>query len=249
MQSQGNPNALKHLHDIYKRIYCGKYGRRKCWDILVEIIADHEGMIVSDYDDYSCDTDIENMIMKYKIAAEMDPWDYLGELFELEGFGSQRSGQFFTPRNVITMMVQMNLSGMKFDKVQTVLDPCLGTGRMLLVASNLFPDAPLILFGVDIDLSLYRASIVNMKMFSKHPFGIACADSLKLESSSPASPMWDQCSYWTGSSQQYKWTPEDMTPFYFKPSQIIPSKVKKSPKKIDKIDESQMALSIVESQY
>lgn len=243
MNSQGNPNALKQLYDIYNRIYCGKYGRRKCWDILVEVIADHEGMIVSDYDDYSCDTEIENMLMRYKIAAEKDPWDYLGELFEQEGFGSMR--QFFTPRNVVKMMTQMTMPD-KFDEIMKILEPALGSGRFLIEVSNMFPKAPLILFGVEIDLSLYRSAIVNMKMFSKHPFGIVCADSLKLESSSPTSPMWDHGSYWTGTTQQYKWVPEDMTPFYYK-TKDIPQISKKISKKTEKIDESQMALSIIES--
>ena len=83
-------------------------------------------------------------------------------------------------------------------------------------------------------------------MFSHHPFGIVCANSLALKSSSPTSPMWDHGTYWTGDTQQYKWVPEDMTPFYWKKEDIPKRKEAKKPKKVEKIDESQMALSVIE---
>ena len=55
------------------------------------------------------------------------------------------------------------------------------------------PKAPLVLFGVEINLALYKAYLVNMAMFSNHPYSIICADALQLdtEKSGPSSRLWD----------------------------------------------------------
>jgi len=92
----------------------------------------------------------------------------------------------------------------------TDLDPCVGTGRFLIAATVMYPKLPLLLYGVEIDRSLYRACLVNMAMFSSHPYFIICADTLMLDmkySSDVSSPMW-------GLGNQ--WDPPDMTPYYFK---------------------------------
>jgi hypothetical protein len=92
----------------------------------------------------------------------------------------------------------------------TDLDPCVGTGRFLIAATLMYPKLPLLLYGVEIDRSLYRACLVNMAMFSNHPYFIICADTLMLDSKYAAdvsSPMW-------GLGNQ--WDPPDMTPYYFK---------------------------------
>jgi len=92
----------------------------------------------------------------------------------------------------------------------TDLDPCVGSGRFLLEATLMYPKAPLLLYGVEIDRSLYRACLVNMAMFSNHPYFIICADTLRLDmkySADVSSPMW-------GLGNQ--WDPPDMTPYYFK---------------------------------
>lgn len=98
-------------------------------------------------------------------------------------------------------------------KIKTVLDPCVGTGRFLMVASRMYPKAPLVLFGIEINLSLYRACLVNMKMFSKHPYTIICADTLRLDPklSGTTSTMWDFGN---------RWNPPDMSKYYWKPPPI-----------------------------
>ncbi len=74
----------------------------------------------------------------------------------------------------------------------------------------MYPKHPLLLYGIEIDRSLYRACLVNMALFSNHPYFIICADTLMLDfkySSDVSSPMW-------GLGNQ--WDPPDMTPYYFK---------------------------------
>jgi len=95
-------------------------------------------------------------------------------------------------------------------KPQTVLDPCTGTGRFLLGATWQEPKAPLVLFGIEIDLSLYRACLVNMAMFSNHPYTIICGDTLMItqDYSGVGSKLWDLGN---------QWDPPDISQFYYKP--------------------------------
>jgi hypothetical protein len=99
----------------------------------------------------------------------------------------------------------------------TVLDPCVGTGRFLIGASLMYPKAPLVLFGIEIDLSLYRACLVNMALFSKHPYTIICADALMIDEkyTYTTSPIWDLGNLWE---------PPDFSPFYWKKPPITAEK-------------------------
>jgi len=100
---------------------------------------------------------------------------------------------------------------------QTVLDPAVGTGRFLIEASLMNPDEPLVLFGIEIDLSLYRACLVNMALFSKHPYTIICADTLRIDNkyAYTGSPIWDMGNLWE---------PPDFSPFYWKQPPITAEK-------------------------
>jgi N-6 DNA Methylase len=68
-------------------------------------------------------------------------------------------GFFATPGAVVDMMVQMNFGGKpeNHHKLKSVLDPCCGTGGMLLYASNY----SLNLYGQDISKLLTKMAIVN----------------------------------------------------------------------------------------
>ena len=93
----------------------------------------------------------------------------------------------------------------------TDLDPATGTGRFLIGATLMYPKLPLLLYGIEIDLSLYRACLVNMAMFSNHPYTIICADTLAIEAGycGVDSKIW---------SMGNRWEPADISPFYWKPT-------------------------------
>jgi len=93
----------------------------------------------------------------------------------------------------------------------TQLDPCVGTGRFLFVASQMMPKANLILFGIEINPSLYKAGLLNMSMFSLHPFSLICADALRLDpdKTGPSSKLWDYGN---------QWSMPDLSGFYWKAS-------------------------------
>lgn len=92
----------------------------------------------------------------------------------------------------------------------TDLDPATGTGRFLIVASQMCPKAPLMLYGIEIDLSLYRACLANMALFSHHPYSIICADTLMIDEKycGVNSRIWDLGN---------QWNPPSISQFYYKP--------------------------------
>ncbi len=92
---------------------------------------------------------------------------------------------------------------------KTVADPAgCGTGRFLLGA-NWMTKKPIVLFGIEIDVSLYRACLVNMALYAKYPYTIVCADALMIDGrySDPASKLWDYGN---------QWNPPDLSMFLYK---------------------------------
>ena len=111
------------------------------------------------------------------------PHDYLGEYAaELYGGGRHNpTGYFPTPMHVSVMMAMMVLS--EKDKTASVCDPCVGSGRLLMAASNY----SLNLYGVDIDYSILNVCKANMWMYV--PWGVFRPEIKGLE---PAKPMKEQ---------------------------------------------------------
>jgi len=88
------------------------------------------------------------------------PKDYFGDIYAEERSPStnQRSGFFPTPDTICECMVRMTFAGEKRDtRSLSVCEPCVGTGRMLMHASNY----SLNLWGTDIDYGCVLACKVN----------------------------------------------------------------------------------------
>jgi hypothetical protein len=159
----------------------------------------------------------KGLLERYVDAARKDPWDHLGDIFvewELAG-KANRLGQILTPRQIIEFMVQSAMGEHKPSKSsepETVLDPCAGTGRFPLIETLMFPDRSLVIYGIEIDLTLYRACLVNMALFSNHPYSIVCADALRMFN--------DNSDAWAKGNL---WNPADMSPYYGKYGKETPS--------------------------
>lgn len=98
--------------------------------------------------------------------------------------------------------------------MQTQLDPCVGTGRFLLEASIMFPKANLVLFGIDINVTMYRTCLVNMVHMSNHCFSLLCGNTFLLAcTTSPYHEIWDLGN---------RWELPDLTPFHWKPKPKVP---------------------------
>jgi hypothetical protein len=80
------------------------------------------------------------------------PYDYLGDLVaEGKSNGWNPTAFYPTPHNVAELMIRMTMADKREDgrdpRLLTVDDPCVGSGRLLLHASNI----SLCLYGQDID--------------------------------------------------------------------------------------------------
>lgn len=89
------------------------------------------------------------------------PSDYFGDILSENHFG-RRAGFFPTPVDVCTMMVKMQMECDEDMRDKTVCDPALGTGRMLLAASNYSYR----LYGMDISRTVLRAALVNGYLYA-----------------------------------------------------------------------------------
>jgi hypothetical protein len=111
-------------------------------------------------------------------AMVLDPADYFGELLSESAYG-RRNGFFPTPMNLTDMITQLAIGtadtggtrlggadiggvdnaadGSADKRLLSVMDPCVGTGRFLLSASNY----SLRLYGIDIDPLVLKACKVN----------------------------------------------------------------------------------------
>jgi len=89
----------------------------------------------------------------------MYPADYFVDIISnlYSGFNAN---QFYpTPKHIVEMMVEMEFSqnSKEKNKYESVVDPCVGSGSMLLVASN----HSLRLFGQDIDPFMTKVAKIN----------------------------------------------------------------------------------------
>ncbi len=101
------------------------------------------------------------------------PHDYFGSIIsERKSGGNWNPHAFYpTPHNVVECMVQMQMPENDGGKgiFSTCIDPCVGSGRMLMHAAN----HVLFLYGVDIDATMCNVSKVNMHLYA--PWGALSA--------------------------------------------------------------------------
>ena len=95
-----------------------------------------------------------------------EPDDYLGSYAaDIYSGGSNPTGYFPTPMHVSVMMAEMAMADDKDIKTKRVCDPCVGSGRLLLAASNYC----LNLYGMDIDHRMINICKANMWIYA--PWG------------------------------------------------------------------------------
>jgi hypothetical protein len=94
----------------------------------------------------------------------LKPYDYLGEWIANQK-GKWNPHAFFpTPHSVVEFMVRMTMDASPGEDMRskTVMEPALGSGRMLLHASNY----SLRLYGVDIDPLMVKTTLVNGALYA-----------------------------------------------------------------------------------
>ena len=90
------------------------------------------------------------------------PYDYLGELLANDKIGRWNNPHAFfpTPHSVVKVLADLILEDC--DMTNTVNDPCVGTGRMLLEASN----KSLFLYAQDVDATCVMACLINGYLYA-----------------------------------------------------------------------------------
>jgi hypothetical protein len=88
------------------------------------------------------------------------PYDYFGEILAENQHG-RHLGFFPTPMEVSQLMALMTL-GEGDARTKTVMDPCVGTGRLLLAASN----HSYRLYGCDLNPTVIKVTLVNGYLYA-----------------------------------------------------------------------------------
>ncbi|MBL9084986.1 MAG: N-6 DNA methylase [Planctomycetales bacterium] len=106
--------------------------------------------------------------------------DVLGDLFQ-GSITYGEAGQYFTPEAVTKLLAQLSIdpdARPENGKPLLVNDPCCGTGRMLLEASNVNPYVELV--GQDIDARCTKITAINLGLRGRYGW-IVCGNSLSGE--------------------------------------------------------------------
>lgn len=105
--------------------------------------------------------------------------DLLGVVYETYGMSSDAFGQYFTPHNVSEMMAEMQLQALDRKEVGqrraagdpvTVKDPACGSGRLLVVAAQEYPDA--VYYGVDKSETCAKMTALNLCLFNVDGYAV-----------------------------------------------------------------------------
>jgi hypothetical protein len=104
-----------------------------------------------------------------------DTRDYLGDLFQ-GAITHGQGGQFFTPESLSELMAQLTAD--QEQPASNVIDPCCGSGRLLLSAAKHHRGAELV--GQDIDLRCVRMTAINLALRNLYGY-VLWGNSLRVE--------------------------------------------------------------------
>lgn len=162
-----NPQVRSMLENMYDKIQARVHDRPRSWDYLVEFLAASNSPFLFRNITHRLDWLLRDSISVDSLSKAYDAQllhsdyhDHLGSMYleklvtETE---AQKRGQFLTPENVADMMAQMTIP--KSDRPVNILDPAVGSGRLLMAAHKQAPNARL--FGVDTDLRMIRIALTN----------------------------------------------------------------------------------------
>ena len=122
----------------------------------------HKGQVEPPQEPAGCSGASNRLYQVFNLDAMLLwPYDYFGDILGENAYG-KRQGFYATPHCVCEMMTRMVFEEGKDSRRETMMDPCVGTGRFPLFASNY----TLRLYGMDIDLTLCKATLINGYMYA-----------------------------------------------------------------------------------
>lgn len=199
---------LETMFEIVKR--STRRGDRACFNQVVRFLADCARVHPMPREDHTVADRLIPLARPLLEAWYEAPYDYLGELFGEKDCAIEGMGQLITPDWIVSYINDAVLEAAEENEKRwkLVLDPCTGTGRFLLDLATRHRDRRLALFGVELDLDLYRACLVNLRLFALGmPTFVLRADALIVDLV-PASPNWRYANRWDPPD----WRTEMVTP-------------------------------------
>jgi len=153
---------------------------RECFNQLGRFLADCARIHPMPETDHPVADRLLPLVKAYMEACGERPYDYLGDLFTAKECANESLGQLITPEPIVRFINDSTIGQTEGDgEWKLVVDPCVGTGRFLLHAAVRYRDRKLALYGVELDIDLYRASLVNMRFFAwGRPYYILPANSV-----------------------------------------------------------------------
>jgi hypothetical protein len=118
-----------------------------------------------------------HMFGEFVNAVSDSDADILGDLFQ-GSITYGEAGQYFTPESVTKLMAELSVDpDMRLtpERPLYIQDPCCGTGRMLLEASNINRHAELV--GQDIDARCVKITAINLGLRSRYGW-VVCGNTL-----------------------------------------------------------------------
>lgn len=175
---------------------------RACFNQLVRYLADCVRLRPLPEDERHVGARLMPLTMLFLEAFYEDPQDLLAPLFAEKGCANKDMGQIMTPR-YIAQYINEQAIGRALEERENeeriwlrVLDPCVGTGMFLVEAAVQYPAANLAFYGIELDLDLYRAALVNMRLtLWGRPYYILRANTLVVDVR-PHSPNWNYANQW-----------------------------------------------------
>lgn len=166
--SQGNPTARKMLENTLDSIT--RHGTWKGWsswsyfnylmDWLLYAFG-HPGHNAEPKEPTGAEGAGDRLYQVFNLETLLAyPYDFFGDILAENQHG-RHAGFFPTPMNVVEAIVRMTILD-DDARTKTVCDPCVGTGRMLLAASNYSYR----LYGADIDGTVIKATLVNGYLYA-----------------------------------------------------------------------------------
>ena len=124
------------------------------------------------------------------ISLDLGMKDFLGEMFNMNGLGEHRKGQFFTPYHVSKLMGRLHCINLKVDIENkdfiTMCEPCCGSGGMVIAFADCMKEEginfqqKLYVEAMDIEEICYKMAYLQLSLLGITA-KVQLGDSLTLE--------------------------------------------------------------------
>lgn len=152
-------HSRHNLFDDFLSFSICSYHRTNIQSGLREKDAENEKLYFETIAGYQPDEHLlfSKMICDYMLFVHRNNYeDGFGD-FYMEHLSNKHMGQFFTPIEICQLMSRITINESMQNK--TIIDPCCGSGRLLLSSAEIAPQNWF--FGIDKDLTCAMMSVVN----------------------------------------------------------------------------------------